>query len=65
MLPIANMITSGLGIYLAIGCLYALYFITIGIRGPGIEGKSILLRAMLFPGAVLIWPFLVFGKVTP
>lgn len=43
------------------GLLFGLYFITIGLRNAPIEGKAPILRLMLLPAAILIWPLLI-GK---
>jgi len=61
MLKTATFISYGLGIYLLVGLVFSLYFITRGIRHEPIEGKALVLRFMLFPAAVLIWPLLI-GK---
>ena len=57
MLNIAQYISYGIGIYALIGLLFGLYFITRGLRNEAIAGKGIILRIMLLPGAVLLWPF--------
>lgn len=62
MLQIAEYISYGLGIYVLIGLLFGLYFITLGLRNEPIAGKGIILRLMLLPAAVLIWPFLMKAK---
>ena len=62
MLNIANMISFGLMGYLLLGFLFSLWFITLGLKKTPIEGKGIILRLMLIPGAVLIWPLLIFRK---
>ncbi len=62
MLKIAQYISYGLGGYLLIGLLFSLYFITRGLKGEAIAGKGIILRLMLLPGAILIWPFLLKRK---
>jgi len=61
MLQTATFISYGLGVYLFFGVLFGLYFITRGIRHEPIEGKAPILRLMLLPAAVLIWPLLI-GK---
>lgn len=61
MLKTATFISYGLGIYLLIGLIFSLYFITRGIRYEPIEGKAPVLRVMLLPAAVLVWPLLI-GK---
>ena len=62
MLKIAEYMSFGLGLYLLIGVLFGLYFITRGIRHEPIEGKAPVLRLMLLPGAILIWPLLIGRK---
>jgi hypothetical protein len=62
MLQTAEIISAGLGLYLLVGLIFALYFVTIGIRGPGIEGRSLILRLFLLPGAMLLWPLLILKK---
>ena len=59
MLNIAQFISFGLGAYVLIGFLFALYFVTRGVRNEALAGKSFILRMMLLPGAVLLWPFLL------
>lgn len=58
---IATVITYSLGIYLLFGLVFGLYFITRGVRNEPIEGKALVLRLMLLPAAILIWPLLI-GK---
>ena len=62
MLKLAELISFGLGGYALIGIFYGLFFITRGLRGESIAGKGFVLRVMLFPGAVLLWPFLIGTK---
>ena len=58
MLNIAQYISYGLGIYILIGLLFGLYFITLGLRNESLAGKGVILRLMLLPGAILVWPLL-------
>ena len=62
MLNIAQFISYGLGVYVLIGFLFGLYFVTRGVRNEAIAGKSLVLRMMLLPGALLLWPFLLKAK---
>lgn len=62
MLNIAQYISYGLGGYVLIGLLFAIYFVTRGVRNEAIAGKSLILRMMLIPGALLLWPFLLKAK---
>ena len=59
MLNIAQYISYGIGVYALIGLLFGLYFITRGLRNEAIGGRGVILRIMLFPGALLLWPFLL------
>lgn len=47
-----------LGLYVLLGVLFAILFLWKGISqvDPGIEGKAIGLRLLLFPGMVAFWP---------
>ena len=62
MLKIAQYISQGLGIYILIGLVFGLYFITLGLRNEAIAGKGFILRLMLLPGAILVWPLLLRKK---
>ena len=62
MLNIAQYISYGLGVYALIGLLFGLYFVTWGLRKDPIAGKGIILRLMLLPAAILIWPLLLRKK---
>jgi hypothetical protein len=56
------LISYGLGFYLVIGFVFGLYFVTCGIRDEPIEGKALILRLMLLPAAILIWPILAWRR---
>lgn len=62
MLNVAQYISYGLGGYVLIGLLFAVYFVTRGVKNEPIAGKSLILRMMLIPGAMLLWPFLLKAK---
>lgn len=62
MLTVVNWIAYGLGVYVLIGLVFALWFVTRGIREAPIEGKAIILRLMLMPGALLLWPLLIIRR---
>lgn len=61
MLKVAQFISYGLGIYVLIGIVFGVYFIMRGLRNEPIAGRGIILRFMLLPGAILVWPLLL-GK---
>ncbi len=58
-------LATGLGLatalYVAIGLVFALYFVWRGAGGvdPAAAGGSWGFRVMIFPGAVALWPLLV------
>jgi len=62
MLTTAQYISYGLGIYLAFGALYGLFFVTKGVQDEPIAGAAIKLRLMLFSAVLLIWPLLIWRK---
>lgn len=62
MLEVAKIISYGMGLYLGAGLLFSLWFVTSGIRKAPVEGHSIILRLMLIPGAMLLWPLLILRK---
>ncbi len=64
MLVIANWMALGLGIYMLIGLLFAVWYVTVGVRHAPIEGKAVVLRLMLLPGAMLLWPLLILRRRT-
>ena len=63
MIHIAENVSLALAQYFAIGAVFALYFVSVAATQDGVSGRSLRVRAMLFPGAVLLWPLLLFkGK---
>jgi len=62
MLTTAQYISYSLGIYLAFGALYGLFFVTKGVRDEPIIGAAITLRLMLFSAVLFIWPLLIWRK---
>ena len=59
MLQTAQYISYGIGIYMVIGLVFGLYYVTIGVCREPIAGKGIILRVMLLPAAALLWPYLL------
>lgn len=49
------------GIYLVIGGVFAVVFLTIGIArvDPAAKGSPIGFRLLIFPGVVALWPYLL------
>lgn len=56
----ANWIVGALGVYVAIGLLFAIAFVWIGVArvDPGARGAPIGFRLLIFPGTVALWPLL-------
>lgn len=54
-------VASWILVYVAIGALFAAYFMLQGARqmDPGHGGSSFAARLVLIPGAVALWPFLL------
>lgn len=62
MLVIASVFVLVLKVYGLAGLVYGLYFITFGLRGAPVESPAVLLRLMLLPAALLLWPLLLWRK---
>ena len=56
----ANWIVGGLGVYVALGFLFAIAFVSIGAAriDPGARGAPLGFRLLIFPAAVALWPLL-------
>ena len=57
----AGILVQGLGVYLGIGVLFALFFLTgaVGWFDPAAKGTSIGFRLIIFPGVVALWPIVL------
>jgi len=57
-IELANMIVAGLGIYLAIGAVFALGFVFFGAGkiDPAAKTMPIRARLLILPGAMGLWP---------
>ncbi|MEM8935827.1 MAG: hypothetical protein AAGC77_05420 [Pseudomonadota bacterium] len=60
----AQAIVLGLGVYFAIGVVVALLFLVffVGRLDKAASGASLFFRPMIFPGCVVLWPFVV-GRI--
>ena len=58
----ANLIVTLLGIYFAIGTVAALGFVMFGVQriDPDARGVPVQARLLVFPGAVGLWPLILF-----
>jgi len=61
LLTIAGLIVTGAGVYLALGAVFALVWITLlaGRADPGARGAGIGFRLIIAPAAMLLWPVLL------
>lgn len=61
LLNIAGMIVTGAGLYLAVGVVFALVWITVlaGRADPGARGAGLGFRLIIAPAAMLLWPVLL------
>ena len=59
-ITVASWIWSVVGIYLGIGVLFAVLFLSLRLKksDPDAEGSSIGFRAIVLPGIILLWPAL-------
>jgi len=60
-LAAAEIFVTCLGLYGAVGLVFALMFVTFGARriDPDAVGMPIRARLIIFPGAVGLWPLLL------
>jgi len=60
-LAAAEFFVTCLGLYAAIGVVFALMFVTFGARriDPNAVAMSLRARLIIFPGAVGLWPLLL------
>lgn len=58
---VLDMTVMWLGIYAVLGAVFAVYFVLFGARhlDPGHEHSSLLARAILTPGLIALWPYLL------
>jgi hypothetical protein len=58
---IANLMVIALYAYAAIGFLFALAFVTVGVKRIDSQavGSSLGFRLLIFPGSVAFWPMLL------
>lgn len=60
-IEIASWLVWGLGLYAALGWLFAVAFVTRGIErvDPGARGSGLGFRLIVLPGAAAFWPMLL------
>lgn len=52
--------------YTAVGLLFGLAFVSVGVTrlDPAARGTSVAFRVLILPGAVALWPFVLFKWVS-
>lgn len=57
---LASLIMTILGVYLAVGILFAFAFVAVGASqtDPAAKSMSLRVRALLLPGTALLWPLM-------
>jgi len=60
-IALATTIVSALGVYFAIGAVFALFFVTFGVGriDPDAKGMPLRARAIIFPGVMGLWPLML------
>ena len=55
-----QIIFASVGIYLALGIFFAVYFLISGVArmDPVAKGAPVMFKALIFPGSVVLWPLL-------
>jgi len=75
MIPMVERVSSwiviALGTYALVGMLFAIAFVTVGVRrvDSGAEGTGVGFRLVILPGSIAFWPLLlrrwISGKGSP
>ena len=60
-MAVASTLVLLLEVYLGLGALFALFFVTRGLErvDPDARGASLGFRILIVPGCALLWPFLL------
>ena len=60
-IEIASNILIAIGVYLALGVLFAIAFLAVGVRkiDPDAREGTLGFRFLIFPGTVALWPILM------
>ena len=63
---LASLIVTLFGLYIAIGAVFALYFVTLGASriDPAAKGMPIQARLLIFPGVMGLWPLMLVKSLT-
>lgn len=65
-LALASLVVTLAGAYLAIGAVFALWFVTFGAGriDPAARGMPVQARLLIFPGVMGLWPLMLARSVT-
>lgn len=61
-IELAGWIVAVCAAYLALGAAFALAFVSFGVSriDPSAQGMPVVARCLLWPGAALLWPLMLF-----
>lgn len=61
--PIVSLILLVAGVYLALGVVFAVFFVArLAVASDAnLEGAGLRVRLLLAPGALLLWPIVIFA----
>ncbi len=60
-----QIIFASVGIYLALGIFFAVYFVISGVArmDPVAKGSPVAFKALIIPGSVALWPLLAYKLI--
>ncbi len=66
MILIINIFLTFLAMYFTIGLFFGIYFLVVGAKkiDPILAASKWKVRLLLFPGAIVTWPFLLLKIIT-
>ena len=58
---LAEWVVRILGVYLGVGLVFAIAFVSIGVSriDPDARGAGVRFRLLILPGSVVLWPYLL------
>lgn len=56
-----ELILNGVALYAAVGAIFALVFLVLGLTriDNGAKGAGLLFRLLIIPGLIALWPFML------
>ncbi len=60
-----QIIFASVGIYLALGIFFAVYFVISGVArmDPVAKGSPVTFKALIIPGSIALWPLLAYKLI--